>query len=84
MLCRTVCTLILSLPLLGVATGCDSRPKFVIPTEKAPPAPRPRVAGPGNGPAQPARPVQPDVDPKQKQPDANKPPADSGRPEDNQ
>jgi hypothetical protein len=77
---RTFCTLALTVPLLGVLSGCDTRPKIVMPTEKAPPAPRPHTAGPGNAPGEPAA---PDTDPNEKKADANKPPTDSKPPEDN-
>jgi hypothetical protein len=63
MLCRTCWALMLTFPLLGVGSGCDNRPKIVMPKEKAPPAPRPRVAGPGSAPAEPST---PGLDPNQK------------------
>jgi hypothetical protein len=66
---RTFCTLILVLPLLGFVSGCDSRPKIVMPTQKAPPAPRPHVAGPG-GPVVEA--PAPAADPDEKQADSKK------------
>jgi hypothetical protein len=72
MLCRTFCTMILTFPLIGFVNGCDNRPKFIMPTEKAPPAPHPHVAGGGSPPAEPHA---PNADPK-------KPPADSTPPED--
>jgi hypothetical protein len=79
MLGRTLCMLMLMLPFLGVVGGCNNRPKIVMPTEKAPPAPRPRVVGPGGAPAEP---VAPDADPNEKQADSKKTPADATRPED--
>lgn len=49
---RTLCTMLLTVPFLGIVSGCDNRPKIVMPTETAPPAPRPHVAGGGAGPAE--------------------------------
>jgi hypothetical protein len=47
MLYRTFCTLFLAVLSASILTSCDNRPKVIMPTEKAPPAPRPRVAGGG-------------------------------------
>jgi hypothetical protein len=80
MFSRIFCTLALTVPLLGVMSGCDTRPKIVMPTEKAPPAPRPHVAGGGE---MPVEPLAPEADKKDKTTDANKPPTDSKLPEDN-
>ena len=79
MLCRALGILVLTLPFLGVVSGCDNRPKIIMPTSPAPPAPRSHVAGPGAAPAEPAA---PDADPNEKQVDSKKAPADSPPPED--
>jgi hypothetical protein len=79
MICRTLGILILTLPFLGVVSGCDNRPKIIMPTTTAPPAPRSHVAGPGGTPVEP---VAPDADPNEKPADSKKAPADSTLPED--
>ena len=76
MIRRTLGILILTVPFLGVVSGCDNRPKIIMPTTPAPPAPRSHVAGPGNAPA------EPDGDPNEKPADSKKAPADSTPPED--
>jgi hypothetical protein len=78
MLCRTGCTFFLTLSLLGVVSGCNNKPKIVMPTEKAPPAPRPHVAGGGAAPAKPA----PDGEPQEKLRNPKELPADATPPED--
>ena len=60
----------LSFALLGALSGCDSRPKVVMPPSNVPPPPRPRVAGGGGDPAQAA----PEMEPREKL--ANPKPAD--------
>ena len=69
---RTFCTLILTVLLLGAMSGCDNRPKIVMPTGPVPPAPRPALAGGG-----PAQPAAPQTEPKEKPADPKEPPADS-------
>ncbi len=54
MLCRTFGTLILTGSLLGLLSGCDNRPKYVLPSSPVPPATRPVAAGGGGAPAKPA------------------------------
>lgn len=70
---------IFTVAFLSVLSGCDNRPKIVMPTERAPPAPRPRTTGGGGAPAEPAAPAG---DQGEKQEDSKKPPADSTPPED--
>jgi hypothetical protein len=79
MLCRVLGALILAAPLFGAASGCDNRPKIVLPTTQAPPPPRPAVLG--GGPAAPPAPV---AEPDKEGVDSNKPPADQTPPNDKQ
>ncbi|HLJ92453.1 MAG TPA: hypothetical protein VKU02_04595, partial [Gemmataceae bacterium] len=41
----------LAMAILGLANGCDTRPKIVMPTKLAPPPPK--LAGAGGGPPPP-------------------------------
>jgi hypothetical protein len=77
-MCCTLRALLLTLALLGVVTGCDNRPKVIMPTEKAPPAPRPRVAGGGPAPAKPG----PDAESREKLPAPKEMPGESASPDD--
>ena len=78
MRCRTFAAFALTLSLFGFANGCDSKPKIVMPTEKAPHAPRPHVTGGGGGEVEPA----PDAQQKEKLPKPNEAPVDPPPPED--
>jgi uncharacterized protein (TIGR03067 family) len=71
MLSRNLLTAFLTLSLLAVLSGCDTRPKIVMPTGPVPPPPRPAVAG-----GAPAQPVAPDEEPKKNEADLDKPAAD--------
>src|SRR5437879_3547600 len=78
MLGRILSTLFLMLALLGVVTGCDNRPKVIMPTQKAPPAPRPRVTGGGAAPGK----LGPETETREKLPAPKELPPDSTPPED--
>ncbi len=52
MLCRILCTSVLAMAMLGLANGCDTRPKIVMPTKHAPPPPK--LASGGGAPPPPA------------------------------
>jgi hypothetical protein len=70
MLSRKLFTLIFSFLLLAALSGCDTRPKIVMPTGPVPPPPRPAAAG---GASQPAA---PDAEPNKNEADSDKPPGD--------
>ena len=74
MLYRAFCTLSLTLLSLSIVAGCDNRPKVIMPTEKAPPAPKPRVTG--GGPRKPA----PEAESREKLPMPKEEPADGTPP----
>jgi hypothetical protein len=73
MLCRTFGALILTGSLLGLLSGCDKRPKYVLPTTQVPPPPPLQVGGGGGAPARPA----PDAEPREKLAYPKELPADS-------
>ena len=75
MLLCTLRTQLLMTLMLGVVLGCDNRPKVIMPTEKAPPAPRPRVAG--GGPSSGKRGLE--TEPREKLPAPKELPADSDK-----
>lgn len=81
MRCRALGILILTLPLLSSLSGCDNRPKYVLPSEPVPPAAQmPRAAGGGGAPVQPEA-VAPDAAPTEKPVEPKEPPAESPPPE---
>jgi hypothetical protein len=75
---RAFHAVIFALAAVGLVSGCQNRPKIVMPTERASAAPRPRVAGQG-GPVVEA--PAPAAD--EKQTDSKKAPAKPTPPEDN-
>jgi hypothetical protein len=78
MFCRVLCALSLAVPLCVATSGCDTRPKIVLPKGPVPPPPKPHAAG-GGEPAQPAAPVEA---PKKPEAEPSTPPAKPAPPND--
>jgi hypothetical protein len=70
MISRNFFTAFMTLSLLALS-GCDTRPKIVMPTGPVPPPPRPAMAG-----GAPAQPAAPDAEPNKNEADLDKPAAD--------